>query len=432
MKSILFKTESLENSSKEIATSSFNPEKEEPPQDFDIRKLIREECCVKVCEEQKQSMEDTMLELVKIFRQKEFLCIHDNVEDLIESDLNSKLLSINSQHLEKEQQEVKEVIEQLAERGNRIEKSLQNFRIIHKSSISSNTSQISSIHAVAPILSTKEPEYSPSMGYENSNTTLETESNEIMKSGVGELVPILSENEVTLEDKRECDETDVDADAEITLVDETVEDQGRFDDQEMFDTGVLDDKEVVVEKPVAVKEVDAAQDQVSADTTTIAKDLTVDDITLAKVLEALKTSKPKIREIVVRDHKEPSESTTIHISIDDSIRPKETCIVIEEPSEATTTTISIPSKVQDKDKGIMVEESLKMKKKDQISFDNQEARRLQAELDQEQRLEHRIAEEKAQKVLEANIVVIEQWHDVQAKIEADFELAQRIQAEEQE
>nr|GEZ47053.1 hypothetical protein [Tanacetum cinerariifolium]GEZ84933.1 hypothetical protein [Tanacetum cinerariifolium] len=151
-------------------------------------------------------MEDTMLELVKICRQKELLCIHDKVDDLIESALNTKLLSINSQRLEKEQQEVKNVVEQPTERGNRIEKSLQNFRVIHKSSISfKNTSQISSIHAVATILSTKEPEYSSSMGYENPNTTPETESDEIIKSDVEELLPILSENEVTLEDKRECD-----------------------------------------------------------------------------------------------------------------------------------------------------------------------------------------------------------------------------------
>nr|GFD34762.1 hypothetical protein [Tanacetum cinerariifolium] len=33
----------------------------------------------------------------------------------------------------------------------------------------------------------------------------ETESDEIIKSGVEELVPILNENEVTSEDKRECD-----------------------------------------------------------------------------------------------------------------------------------------------------------------------------------------------------------------------------------
>nr|GFC94590.1 hypothetical protein [Tanacetum cinerariifolium] len=43
------------------------------------------------------------------------------------------------------------------------------------------------------------------MWYEHSNTTPKTESDEIVKSGVEELVLILSENEVTLEDKRECD-----------------------------------------------------------------------------------------------------------------------------------------------------------------------------------------------------------------------------------
>nr|GFC42066.1 hypothetical protein [Tanacetum cinerariifolium] len=54
-------------------------------------------------------------------------------------------------------------------------------------------------------LSTKEPEYSPSMGYEHPNTTPKTESDEIIKSGVEELVLILSKNEVTSEDKRKCD-----------------------------------------------------------------------------------------------------------------------------------------------------------------------------------------------------------------------------------
>nr|GEX39899.1 hypothetical protein [Tanacetum cinerariifolium] len=169
-------------------------------------------------------------------------------------------------------------------------------------------------------------------------------------------------------------------------------------------------------------------DQVSVAKTIVAKDLTIDDITLAKALEALNTSKPKIRGIIVRDHKDQSESTTIPTLIANSIRPKAKGIVMEEPSEETTTTIPIPSKDQDKGKGIMVEEPLKMKKKDQISFDEQEARRLQVELDQEQRL----AEKEAQKALEANIAVIEQWHDVQAKIKADFELAKRLQAKEHE
>nr|GFA64122.1 hypothetical protein [Tanacetum cinerariifolium] len=76
--------------------------------------------------------------------------------------LDSKLLLINSnsQHLNKMEHEVKNVVEQPAERGNPSIQSLQNFRIVHKSSISfKNTSQISSIHSIAPIQSTKEPEH---------------------------------------------------------------------------------------------------------------------------------------------------------------------------------------------------------------------------------------------------------------------------------
>nr|GEV86468.1 hypothetical protein [Tanacetum cinerariifolium] len=85
-----------------------------------------------------------ILELVEIYQQKELYFMHDNVDDLIESALNFKLLLINSQRLNEEKQEVKNVVEQPIE-------------------------------------------------------------HEIIKSGVEELVPILSENEVTLEDKRECD-----------------------------------------------------------------------------------------------------------------------------------------------------------------------------------------------------------------------------------
>nr|GEV46151.1 hypothetical protein [Tanacetum cinerariifolium] len=43
-----------------------------------------------------------------------------------------------------------------------------------------------------------------------------------------------------------------------------------------------------------------------------------------------------------------------------------------------------------------------------------------------------LAAKEAQKELEANNIVIEQWHDIQAKVDADYELAQRLQAEEQE
>nr|GEV82172.1 hypothetical protein [Tanacetum cinerariifolium] len=138
--------ESLETYSKETVVSITN---QEPPQDSDIHQLI-EECSIKVPEEQKQKIDDTMFELVKICQQKEFLCIHDD------------------------EQEVKNVVEQPAEHGNRSIQSLQNFKVVHKSSISfKNTSQISSIHSVAPIQSTKEPEHLLSMG--KCEVTLEDE-----------------------------------------------------------------------------------------------------------------------------------------------------------------------------------------------------------------------------------------------------------------
>ncbi|GJZ60714.1 hypothetical protein Tco_0616530 [Tanacetum coccineum] len=72
----------------------------------------------------------------------------------------------------------------------------------------------------------------------------------------------------------------------------------------------------------------------------------------------------------------------------------------------------------------MVEEPLKMKKKNQISFDEQEAIRLQAEFDKEERL----AREKD----EANVALTKEWNDIQAKIDVDCQLAQILQAQEQE
>ncbi|GKF66472.1 hypothetical protein Tco_0192989 [Tanacetum coccineum] len=59
---------------------------------------------------------------------------------------------------------------------------------------------------------------------------------------------------------------DIDADAEVTLIDET---QGRNDDNLMFDTCVLDEKEVEVEKVVSTAEVTT-----ESATTTIVDELT--------------------------------------------------------------------------------------------------------------------------------------------------------------
>ncbi|GJS11443.1 hypothetical protein Tco_0368239 [Tanacetum coccineum] len=66
-----------------------------------------------------------------------------------------------------------------------------------------------------------------------------------------------------------------------------------------------------------------------------------------------------------------------------------------------------------------------MKKKELIRLDEEIASKLQAEFDEEVRL----AREKAEKEEEANIV---SWDNVQAMIDADYQMAQQMQAEEQE
>nr|GEY89350.1 hypothetical protein [Tanacetum cinerariifolium] len=193
--------------SNEIVASNFNQEKEESPQNSDIHQLVREECGIEVCKEQNQNMEDTLLELLEVCHQKEFYCMHNEVDDLIESALNSKLLSINlrSQCLDKKKQEVKHIIEQPTKRGTCIAESLQNFRLKKSSTSLNNTSQISLVNTIASVLPTKEPEYSFSMGYEHLSTIPEMKYDEVKKSSVKNFVPIPSEYEVTSDDESECD-----------------------------------------------------------------------------------------------------------------------------------------------------------------------------------------------------------------------------------
>nr|GEW57954.1 reverse transcriptase domain-containing protein [Tanacetum cinerariifolium] len=62
-----------------------------------------------------------------------------------------------------------------------------------------------SSNTIAPVLPTKEPEYSLSMRYEHLSTILKTESDEVIKSIVKNLVQIPSEYEVTFDDESECD-----------------------------------------------------------------------------------------------------------------------------------------------------------------------------------------------------------------------------------
>nr|GEZ22455.1 hypothetical protein [Tanacetum cinerariifolium] len=129
-----------------------------------------------------------------------------------DSTLISKTCNQKSQRLDKKKQEVKNIVEQATKRGTRIAKSLQNFRV-KKSSVSlNNTSQISPIHAITPVLPIEEPEYFLSMGYEHLSTIPETESDEVIESSAKNLLPIPSEYEVTFDDESDDDESLFDED----------------------------------------------------------------------------------------------------------------------------------------------------------------------------------------------------------------------------
>ncbi|GJZ98101.1 hypothetical protein Tco_0670554 [Tanacetum coccineum] len=92
---------------------------------------------------------------------------------------------------------------------------------------------------------------------------------------------------------------DIDADAEVTVIDET---QGKNDDNLMFDTGVLDEQEVEVKKVVSTAEV----------TTKSATTTTIDELTLTQTLIEIKAAKPKVRGVMIQ---EPSEFTTTTTTI---------------------------------------------------------------------------------------------------------------------
>ncbi|GKD08410.1 hypothetical protein Tco_1188095, partial [Tanacetum coccineum] len=84
---------------------------------------------------------------------------------------------------------------------------------------------------------------------------------------------------------------------------------------------------------------------------------------------------------------------------------------------------------KDKGKGIMVEPEVPLKKKDQIAMDEEVARNLEAQLQDELIEEEMITRQKEEK---ANIALFESWDNTQAMMDADFQLALQMQTEEQE
>nr|GEV30242.1 hypothetical protein [Tanacetum cinerariifolium] len=97
----------------------------------------------------------------------------------------------------------------------------------------------------------------------------------------------------------------IDAVEDITLVNVQ-------DDAEMFDVNDLGGEEVYVAKQEVVKEnvveevVNVARDSTAATT------ITTEELTLAQALEALKTLKPKVKEIVMQEQEEPAKIDDDH------------------------------------------------------------------------------------------------------------------------
>ncbi|GJZ38311.1 putative ribonuclease H-like domain-containing protein [Tanacetum coccineum] len=195
----------------------------------------------------------------------------------------------------------------------------------------------------------------------------------------------------------------IDEDDDITLVNDQ-------DDNEMFDADTLIGDEVFTEQEVDAKDVN----------------LTIDEVTLAQALAALKSGKPKVKGDVIEEPSVPisavnastkvSAATTTTATIS---TPRKGIVITELVTPTIMRSSQQPSQVkfQDKGKGKMVEPEKPMKKKDQISFDEESAKILQAEFDEEVRL----ARKKAEKEQEANIAFIEEWDNIQAKIDANHQ-----------
>ncbi|GJT02128.1 putative ribonuclease H-like domain-containing protein [Tanacetum coccineum] len=145
-----------------------------------------------------------------------------------------------------------------------------------------------------------------------------------------------------------------------------------------------------------------------------------DELTLAQNLIEIKTVKPKF--------------VTTAVTTVTSVRPRAKGIIFHDQEEqvpASTKTFSSSQsqlpQLKDKGKGEMVDPEKPLKKKDQIALDEEIARNLKAQMQAELIKEERLARQKEE---ETNIVLIESWDNTQAMMEADFELAQRLQAEE--
>ncbi|GJT38196.1 hypothetical protein Tco_0938061 [Tanacetum coccineum] len=203
--------------------------------------------------------------------------------------------------------------------------------------------------------------------------------------------------------------------------------QRRLDDAEIFDTNDLHGDEVStgvedsVEDSAASKILVTTADEgvtaakIDEITPTSAPTTVIDELTLAQTLIEIKAAKPK----------------AVTTAATTTTRPKVRGVVVQEPSEFRTTISSSqasqPSKTKDKGKAIMIKPEVPLKKKDQVTLDEEIARNLEAQLQAELIEEEKMVRKKEE---EANIALIESWENTQSMMEADRLLAERLQTRE--
>nr|GEV11291.1 putative ribonuclease H-like domain-containing protein [Tanacetum cinerariifolium] len=206
---------------------------------------------------------------------------------------------------------------------------------------------------------------------------------------VGLSARIVSSDEKGLGDQEDASKqgriAEIDADEDLSLIDETAQAQGRMDEEDLFGVHDLDGDEVFVDVTTgenveqdtkfAKKEVSTVADEVVTTvesvegiTAATTPQISKDDVTLAQTLIEIKAAKPRARGVIV---KEPSEFRT-----------------------TSSLQSSQLSQAKDKDKGIMIEPEKPLKKKDQIAFDEEVARKLDAQMKAKMEKEERIEREK--------------------------------------
>ncbi|GJW36893.1 hypothetical protein Tco_0059813 [Tanacetum coccineum] len=197
-----------------------------------------------------------------------------------------------------------------------------------------------------------------------------------------------------------------------SLVDDT---QGRSDDADMSDIDDLHGDEINVDTPVGENQEQSVKErEVDTSVEGSAALTTIEEISLAQTLIQIKVAKPKV--------------VTTSATTTTTTRPKARGVIVQEPSEFQTSQESQPSITKDKGKAIMIKHEVLLKRKDQVALDEDLARNLQAQLEAELIEEEKLAKKQEE---EANIALIESWDNIQAMMEADFKLAQKLQTEEQ-